>query len=78
LVAACLRGLSEGEGTGCQAVGQSQDERRFYGFAWTSVWCGCRQRVFGTMPTVANIACDKLGFGGRGRDWLWREFDGWE
>jgi hypothetical protein len=30
------------------------------------------------MPTVANIAWDKLGFGGRGRDWLWREFDGWE
>lgn len=28
--------------------------------------------------TVANIACDKLGFDGRRWDWLWPKFDGWE
>jgi hypothetical protein len=27
-------------------------------------WCRCRQRVFELVTSVANIACDKLGFDG--------------
>jgi hypothetical protein len=41
-------------------------------------WCRCRQRVFELVASVANIACDKLGFDGRRWDWVWRKFDSWE
>jgi hypothetical protein len=71
LVAPCLRGLSEGEGTGGQAAGQSQDERWFYEFAWTGVDVGVVSACLGwsrPLPILLVISLglmgdDRIGYG---------------
>lgn len=61
--------LSEGEGTGCQAAGQSQDERRIYEFAWTSVGVGVVSACLGwsrPLPILLVISLGLMGDDGIG------------
>jgi hypothetical protein len=66
LCAPCLRGLSEGEGTGGQAAGQSQDARWFYEFAWTGVDVDVVSACLGRLRPLPILLVISLGLMGEG------------